>query len=153
MNRILLLISAVLMLTFVSCSHTHQRKMYKTTDGKGYCYQDDDTLLWYYIYMNELTGKYEFTTSTEAPSYDASSTYSVELNADNTTGYSESFAESMSESTGEATGGSEASESSSSESDSSGMSESTGESTGGSDSSSDAGGGDSGGGDGGGGGE
>lgn len=152
MNRIILLIS---IFCLFSCVENHKNKEYhKLTDKQGYCYQDDN-LLWHLYYFNELTGQYDYTSSTSAPSYDLTVDNTFSPSAESVSNYSES---SMAESTGEATGGSDASEADAS----GGMSESSGESTGGSDSgsdsssdsgSSDGGGSDGGGGDGGGGGE
>lgn len=134
------ILSIILITLLISCKQEIKRKVYKTTDGKGYCYQDDDTLLWYLLVYNHLTNSYDVQQTLSVPSYDVSSVESVNVSVD-----SESSSASMSESTGEDAGGTD----SSNDSDGSGMSESSGSDSG----SSDSGSSDSGGSDGGGGGE
>lgn len=129
------ILSIILITLLISCKQEIKRKVYKTTDGKGYCYQDDDTLLWYLLIYNHLTNTYDVTSTSTTPSYDVSSVDSVNVSIDY-----ESSSVSISESTGEVSGGTE----SSNDSDGSGMSESSG-------SDSDSGSSDSGGSDGGGG--
>lgn len=107
MKHIILFISIL----FLAVSCTHQPKMYKTADG--YCYQDDD-LLWHILIYNTLTGTYEESTSSSTPSYDSSTTYTVEETGVQTES-------SMSETTGESVGGSD-----SDSSPDSGMTESSG---------------------------
>lgn len=139
MTRIILLISCLFLL---SCAHEQPRKLYKT--DSGYCYQDSD-MLWHMYVYNTMTGTYIESTSSTAPIYDNSTTYSSsEVGVDVETSATENG---MSETTGEDTGGSDGM--SDADSSDGGMGESSGSDTGGFD----GGGGDSGGGDGGGGGE
>lgn len=135
MTRIILLISCLFLL---SCAQEQPRKLYKTDNG--YCYQDSD-MLWHIYLYDTMTGTYVESTSTTAPSYDNSTTYSstevgVETETTTETG--------MTETTGEDTGGSDGT--SDADSSDGGMSESSGSDSGGSDFGGDSGGGDSGGG-------
>lgn len=143
MKRIILLIS-ILLLT-VACQNHVRKHVYKTKDGKGYCYQDDN-MLWYYIYYNQATGMYDVSPVNGTPSYDTSAETVLELSSSNTANFGE-VSESMGESEGTSVGGSDSDNDASGE----GMGSSEGSSEGGSDSGSDSGGGDGGGGDGGGG--
>ena len=132
------ILSIILITLLISCQQEIKRKVYKTKDGKGYCYQDDDTLLWYLLIYNNLTGTYDVQQTSSVPSYDVSSVESMNVSVDG-----ESSSANMSESTGEDSGGTD----SSNDSDGSGMSESSGSDSGSSDSgSSDSGGSDGGGG-------
>jgi hypothetical protein len=131
------ILSIILITLLISCQSEVKRKVYKTTDGKGYCYQDDDTRLWYLLYYNYITGVYDVTPTSSVPSYDVSSAESMDISVN-----TESSSAEMSQSTGEDTGGSDASN----DSDGSGMSESSGSDSGGSDSGSSDGGGSDGGG-------
>lgn len=154
MKQLILILTLSLSALFFSCDNTNnKKKVYKTTDKEGYCYQDNG--IWYIYYLNSY-GRYDFYgTSSTYYTYDYSSTSNWTPSSENVSNFNEmpvdaqQSVESMSESSGESVGGSDASNSS----DGNGMGESSGESSGGSDSGGDSGGGDGGGGDGGGGGE
>ena len=128
------ILSIILITLLISCGNKTERKVYKTKDGKGYCYRDDDSMIWYLLYYNHLTGSYDVTQTTTPPSYDTSSTETMNIS----TSDSDNTSVEMSESTGESVGGSDVSN----DSNGSGMSESSGGDSGSSDSgSSDSGGG------------
>lgn len=139
MNRIILLISILFLL--VGCDFTPNKEYHKLKDGKGYCYQDDD-LIWHLYAYDQLTGQYQYTTSTVTPTYDSEIATDFTPTSESVSNFSESPDYGMSESTGTDTGGS----SESNDSDGGGMSENSGSDSGGSD-----GGGSDSGGDGGGG--
>lgn len=141
------------MLFMLSCANPHQkaeRKPYHALkDTVGYAYQDDD-LLWHLFIYNEMSGLYDYQSTTTAPSV-STEMYSFEASHETVSNFSDAVESGMTESVGEDVGGFDA-DADATDGDS-GMSESSGEDAGGSDSGSDAGGSDGGGGDGGGGGE
>lgn len=154
MKQLILILTLSLSALFFSCYNTKNKKrVYKTTDKEGYCYQDNG--IWYIYYLNSSGGYSYYGTSSSYTNYDTYSNTNWTPSSETVSNFNDmpvdaqQSVESMSESSGEAVGGSDASNTS----DGNSMSEGSGESSGGSDSGGDSGGGDSSGGDGGGGGE
>lgn len=148
MKAIILFISMFLVL---SCQQpTKQREYHPLEKESGYAYQDED-LLWHLFIYNELTGLYDYSTTSSAPYY-SPETVSFDPSAETVSNFDQAVENGMTETTGEDTGGFDEGADSATEADS-GMGEDSGSDTGGSDSGSDGGGSDGGGGDGGGGGE
>lgn len=120
------ILSIILIILLISCQQKVERKVYKTTDGKGYCYQDDNSLLWYLLIYNNTTHSYDVVQTSNVPSYDISSSETVSVSSDLNNSVE------ITESAGEDVGGSDYSN----DSDGSGMSESSGYDSSSSDSSS-----------------
>ena len=113
-----------LIILFISCTPQHKElKVHKLKDGSGYCYQNNDDLLWYLLIYNQVTGTYDVQQTSTPPNYQET-IQTFEASQETISNYE------MTETTGEDTGGSDTA----TESSDSGMSESSGSDSGSSDS-------------------
>lgn len=123
MKTIIKILITTLTILFISCvQETKTLKVHKLEDGSGYCYQNEDDMLWYLLIYNSVTDSYDVQ-QTSTPSSYSETTETVDASNFEQTD--------MAETTGEDTGGSDI-DSNVSDSDS-GMSESSGSDSGGSD--------------------
>lgn len=129
----------ILTILFISCTPQHKElKVHKLKDGRGYCYQNENDLLWYLLVYNQLTGTYDLQQTSTVPSYQET-TQTFEASQETVSNYEQSE---ITETTGEDVGGSETESNDTPTDTDSGMSESSGSDSGGNDSGGDSGGGE-----------